>query len=132
MEVISKRMGKEVHRVSTAAINMMMSYHWPGNVRELENCIEHAILLTDDGVIHGYHLPATLQTPTQTDVTSPGLLKGQLNLLERDVIIDALKRNAGRISKASLELGITQRMLRYKIKKLNVDYKRYFKPKSHS
>ena len=129
VEDISTKMGKEVHRVSTAAINMMMSYHWPGNVRELENCIEHAILLTDDGVIHGYHLPATLQTPTQTDITSPGLLKGQLNLLERDVIIDALKRSAGRISKASAELGITQRMLRYKIKKLEIDYKKYFKSK---
>lgn len=131
VEVISKRMGKEVHRISTAAINMMMSYHWPGNVRELENCIEHAILLSDDGVIHGYHLPATLQTPTHTDISMPGQLKGQLNLLERDVIIDGLKRNSGRISKAADELGITQRMLRYKIKKLNIDYKKYFKSKRH-
>ena len=132
VETIAKKMSKEVHRVSTAAINMMMSYHWPGNVRELENCIEHAILLTDDGVIHGYHLPATLQTPIQTDVTTPGMLKGQLNLLERDVIIDSLKRNTGRISKASAEMGITQRMLRYKIKKLNIDYKKYFKPKRNA
>ena len=131
VEEISAKMRKEVHRVSTAAINMMMSYHWPGNVRELENCIEHAILLTDDGVIHGYHLPATLQTPTQTDAASPGSLKTQLNLLERDVIIDSLKRNAGRISKSSIELGITQRMLRYKIKNLNIDYKKYFKTKKH-
>lgn len=126
---LAAKMHKEVHRVSTVAINMMMSYHWPGNVRELENCIEHAILLSDDGVIHGYHLPATLQTPTQTDLTSPGSLKSQVNLLERDVIIDSLKRNAGRISKAGIELDITQRMLRYKIKNLNIDYKKYFKPK---
>lgn len=129
VEDISKRMGKEVHRISTAAISMMMQYHWPGNVRELENCIEHAILLSDDGVIHGYHLPATLQTPTQTDVVMPGRLRSQLNLLERDVIIDTLKRNSGRISKAADELGITQRMLRYKIKNLSIDYKKYFKSK---
>jgi len=129
VENISKRMNKEVRRISTAAINMMMSYHWPGNVRELENCIEHAILLSDDGVIHGYHLPATLQTPTQMDIAMSGQLKSQLNLLERDVIIDSLKRNSGRISRAANELGITQRMLRYKIRKLSVDYKKYFKPK---
>lgn len=127
LEDISKRMTKEVHRISTTAINMMMQYHWPGNVRELENCIEHAILLTDDGVIHGYHLPATLQTPTQTDLSSPGSLKTQVNLLERDIIVDSLKRNSGRISRSSVELAITQRMLRYKIKNLNIDYKKYFK-----
>ena len=131
VEVISNRMGKEVHRISTAAINMMMSYHWPGNVRELENCIEHAILLSDDGVIHGYHLPATLQIPSATDDTNPVHLRSQMNLLERDAIIDALKRNSGRISKAGEELGITQRMLRYKIKKLNIDYKKYFESKRH-
>ncbi len=129
VEVISKRMNKQIHRISTTAINMMMSYHWPGNVRELENCIEHAILLSDDGVIHGYHLPATLQTPSMMDTAHSVRLKSQLNLLERDVIIDALKRNNGRISKACEDLGITQRMLRYKIKKLNIDYKRYFKSK---
>lgn len=132
VEDISKRMGKEVYRISTTAINMMMQYHWPGNVRELENCIEHAILLTEDGVIHGYHLPATLQTPGQSDVTAPGPLKKQVNLLERDIIIDALKRNDGRISKASVEMGITQRMLRYKIKNLRIDYKKYFKSKQSS
>ena len=41
---------------------MLMSYHWPGNVRELENCIERAVILSTDGVIHSYHLPPSLQT----------------------------------------------------------------------
>ena len=62
VEQYSKKMGKEVRRISTPAINMMVSYHWPGNVRELENCIERAVLLSSDGVIHGHHLPPTLQT----------------------------------------------------------------------
>ena len=132
VEEISKRVGKQIHRISTTAINMMMQYHWPGNVRELENCIEHAILLTEDGVVHGYNLPATLQTPLQSDNTIGGSLRSQVNLVERDIIIDALKRNDGRISKASIEMGITQRMLRYKIKNLNIDYKKYFKSKRGS
>ncbi|WP_370454018.1 sigma 54-interacting transcriptional regulator [Prosthecochloris sp. ZM_2] len=48
---------KGVRRISTRAIDMLMRYHWPGNVRELENCIERAIILSEDSVIHGYHLP---------------------------------------------------------------------------
>ena len=59
----ARKMGKDVRRISTPAINMMLAYHWPGNVRELENCIEYAVLLSSDGVIHGHNLPPTLQMP---------------------------------------------------------------------
>ena len=45
----ARQMNKPIHRISTPAINMMIAYHWPGNVRELENCIEHGVLLGDDG-----------------------------------------------------------------------------------
>ena len=51
--------GKDVRRIATTAIDMMMSYHWPGNVRELENCIERAVLVCEGGVIHAHHLPPT-------------------------------------------------------------------------
>ncbi|HQI49062.1 MAG TPA: sigma 54-interacting transcriptional regulator, partial [bacterium] len=54
--------GKSIQRISTPAIDMLMRYHWPGNVRELENCIERAVLVCEDQVIHSYHLPPTLQT----------------------------------------------------------------------
>ena len=49
--------GKDVRRIATSAIDMLMSYHWPGNVRELENCIERAVLVCDGGAIHAHHLP---------------------------------------------------------------------------
>src|SRR5208282_6536505 len=52
----ARKMQKEVRRISTPAINMMLAYHWPGNVRELENCIEYAVLLSKEGVIHGSNL----------------------------------------------------------------------------
>ena len=61
-ERYSLKTHKNVRRISTPAIDMLMAYHWPGNVRELENCIERAVLLSDDDVIHGHHLPPTLQT----------------------------------------------------------------------
>jgi len=122
----SQRMNKPVRRISTAAINMMLSYHWPGNVRELENCIEHAVLLEVDGVIHAHSLPPTLQTPDASEMTTPGTLRSCVKIMEKDMIIDALKRSNGNVTAASRELGITARMTRYKIQKLKIDYHRMF------
>ncbi len=129
VEKYAHKMGKKTHRISTSAINMMLAYHWPGNVRELENCIEHAVLLSNDGVIHGYHLPPTLQTPDTTGLKDDCTLKTCVNILERDMIIDALKRCNGNISAASRQLGITSRMTRYKIDKLKIDFRGLFKPR---
>lgn len=129
VEHFAKRMNKKVDRISTSAINMMMAYHWPGNVRELENCIERAVLVSDDVAIHGQHLPPTLQLPVKQGVVC-GSLKAGVNAFEKDMIIEALKRVDGRISLAANELGITSRMIRYKIKNLNIDCAKFFKKKA--
>ena len=124
-ELYSKKMGKDIRRISTPAINMMASYHWPGNVRELENCIERAVLLSSDGVIHGYHLPPTLQTSEATDTIGVGSLSERTSLFERDLIIDALKRSSGNLAAVARDLKTTARIIRYKVKELGIDYTRY-------
>ena len=116
-----KQMGKEIRRISTPAIDMMMAYHWPGNVRELENCIEHAVLLADGDVIHGHHLPPTLEMPGDAPNDNSGTLEACVNAVERDMISDALKRTAGNAAAAARQLGITPRMIRYKMKNLGID-----------
>ena len=125
VEQYSKRMGKDVRRIGTPAINMMMAYHWPGNVRELENCIERAILLSTDGVIHGHHLPPTLQTSDFSDTMGAGTLSQRVALFERDVIVDALKRTFGNTAAAARDLGTTARILRYKVGRLGIDFRRF-------
>jgi len=127
VQKFSKQMNKRIHRVSTPAINMMTAYHWPGNVRELENCIEHAVLLSDDGVIAGHHLPPTLQMPDKADRTASGSFKLLTSSFERDLITDALKRTEGSINAAARELGISARMVRYKVRNLEIDYRGLFK-----
>jgi Nif-specific regulatory protein len=122
-----KRMGKEIHRISTPAINTMLAYHWPGNVRELENCIEHAVLLSHDGVIHSHHLPPTLGMPGSDDTDTLGTLEARVGALERDMICDALKRTAGNMAAAARELGITPRVIRYKVKNLGIEYHAMFR-----
>jgi len=125
VEQYSKKVGKDVRRISTPAINMMVAYHWPGNVRELENCIERAVLLSSDGVIHGHHLPPTLQTSDASDTIGTGSLEERINLFERDIIVDALKRCDGNLAAAARDLKTTARIMGYKVKELGVDYKRY-------
>lgn len=120
---------KNIKRISSAAINMMMSYHWPGNVRELENCIERAVLTSKDGVIHGYSLPPSLQTSDETDTnllpTSGANLKTLLESYEREIIIDALKKHRGNAAAAARELMSTQRVFNYSIKRLGINPRKY-------
>ena len=130
VEQYSKKMRKQVRRISTPAINMMASYHWPGNVRELENCIERAVLLSTDNVIHAHQLPPTLQTSDSSDTIGIGSLTERTNLFERDLIIDALKRCNGNLAATARELKTTARITRYKVRELNIDYKRYCRKKS--
>ncbi|MFA6134790.1 MAG: nif-specific transcriptional activator NifA [Phycisphaerae bacterium] len=125
VERYAKRMNKDVRRISTPAINMMVAYHWPGNVRELENCIERAVLLSSDGVIHGHHLPPTLQTSDSSDTIGEGSLEERILIFERDIIVDALKRASGSMARAARDLGTTPRILRYKVKNLGLDYTRF-------
>ena len=121
VEKYSKASGKGVHRISTAAIDLFMSYHWPGNVRELENCIERAVLLCNDDAIHAHHLPPTLQAAEPASIQSRGTLESALNSLEREMLIDALKSTQGNLSQAGRMLGITERIIGLRVKKHVID-----------
>ncbi len=125
IERYSNANNKKIHRISTSAIDMLMSYHWPGNVRELENCIERAVLLSNEGVIYGYHLPPTLQTATATGTVYSNTLRGALDNLERELVLDALKTSRGNITRAARILGTSERIVGLRIKKYKIDTKRF-------
>ncbi|HTV01073.1 MAG TPA: sigma 54-interacting transcriptional regulator [Luteitalea sp.] len=117
--------GKDVRRLATTAIDMLMSYHWPGNVRELENCIERAVLVAAGGVIHGHDLPPSLQT-AEVSGTLPRLsLAAATSALEMDLIQDALKTGRGNLARAARLLDTTERIIAYKVKKLGIDLRRF-------
>ncbi len=121
VERYSRANNKTINRICTHAIDMLMSYHWPGNVRELENCIERAVLLSNEGVIYGYHLPPSLQTPTYTGTIPHGTMQGELDNLERDLIMDALKSANGNIASASRILHSSERIIGLRIKKFKIN-----------
>ncbi len=116
---------KSVRRISTPAIDMLMAYHWPGNVRELENCVERAVLVSEDEVIHGYHLPPTLQTAEASGTVTAGPLQAALDNVEREMLIEALKTCRGNMAKAARALGLTERLMGLRVKKHGVDYRRF-------
>lgn len=119
----SKEMGVDVKRISTPAINMLLCYHWPGNVRELENVIERAIILAEDGAIHAYNLPPSLQTPVVSDEVPTGSLDAKLNAIEYEMIVDALKAAQGNTTEAVTQLGLTRRVLGLRMSKYKLDRK---------
>ncbi len=122
----AQEFGKDVSRISTSAIDMMMSYHWPGNVRELENCIERAVLLTNGEAIEAWHLPPTLQMkPTGAQSVSRGKLEALVGAFERDLITDALKDVRGNQSEAARLMGTTKRIIQYKVQKYGIDPRRF-------
>ena len=113
--------GKDVRRIATSAIDMLMSYHWPGNVRELENCIERAVLVCDGGVIHAHHLPPTLQTAEVSGTLARESLKEALDAYEKDLVLDALKSARGNRAKAARLLHTTERIVGYAVRKHGID-----------
>ncbi len=125
LEKYAKENHKEIRRFSTPAIDMLMQYHWPGNVRELENCIERAVLLCEEGVIHSYHLPPTLQTGKESGTLPALSLEDAVANLEREMIIDALKNTRGNITNAAKILQTTVRKFAYKAQQHKIDYRTY-------
>lgn len=116
---------KDIRRFSTPAIDMLMDYHWPGNVRELENCVERAVLLCQEGVIHSYHLPPTLQTGLESDTLPTMSIEEAVENVEKEMLIDALKNAKGNIAVATKLLKTTVRKFSYKAKKYGIVYRHY-------
>jgi Nif-specific regulatory protein len=125
LEKYTKEHNKSIKRISTPAIDMLMSYHWPGNVRELENAMERAVLICDGTVIHAHHLPPTLQTAESSGTVVKVSIAEAIASYEKDLIQDALKTTRGNCSRAARLLSSTERVINYKVKKYGIDCSRF-------
>jgi Nif-specific regulatory protein len=125
VEKYAARHRKDVRRVSTGAIDVLMSYHWPGNVRELENAIERSVLVCDGGVLHAHHLPPTLQTAEVSGTLPRQSLASAMGAYEKDLLLDALKIARGNRAKAARLLETTERIFAYRLRRHGIDAARY-------
>jgi Nif-specific regulatory protein len=124
-EKYAEKNNKLIKRISSTAIDLLTSYSWPGNVRELENCIERAVILSTDMVIHSYNLPPSLQSPTSTSTEPITTLEAALSRLEKELIVEALKISEGNMAAAARRLGITERRIGLRVHHYGINWRLY-------
>ena len=126
IEKMNLKYGKQVSKLTPSAVSMLNNYRWPGNVRELENCMERAVLTSQDGCIHSYNLPPSLQPQggewALPDAEAGGRAKIDVMLdnYERELLTQAIRHCNGNLSEAGRELGISPRMMNYRMNKLKL------------
>jgi len=117
---------RSLQEFSKAALELLMKYSWPGNVRELENVVEQAIVWSQGNVITPEHLPAVCRTDTRSSSLREDTLSGRLSLekavmeFEKEIILDTLKRTNYVQTHAAAALGISRRMLKYRMDTLGI------------
>lgn len=125
---LAESVGKRVIGFTPGALSAMSGYGWPGNIRELQNCVERAVIVAKSPTIDAPDLPRDLfdTTPRQRDHDDPpDDLDAELARIERRFIIEALHRTDGKQVQAAQLLGIAERSLWHRIKKLEIKVGRH-------
>lgn len=129
----SKENRKSVKYISDPAMKILMAYSWPGNVRELENAVERAVVLCKGDTLTPdlFPIPAQeIRLSPSSSLTSlpdpdalPTLLPQAVEMLEKRMIESALQKTGGNQRRAAQLLGLTERMIGYKIKQCGIKYR---------
>jgi two-component system NtrC family response regulator len=111
--------GKTIEGLTREAHDRLLKYDYPGNVRELENIMERAVVISRDPILSIEDLPFRDDTTFQAEdaAKDDGFLRGSIEDLEKKLIIEAMEKAGDHQTKAADLLGISERMLRYKLKK---------------
>ena len=106
-------------KISSRAYSALLEYNWPGNIRELKNCIEHAVILTNNDCIYLENLPKKFQNDVIENKSIT--LEGLLNKKEKEIILNSLINNNWNKEEVAKKLGIGERTLYRKIKKYRIN-----------
>ncbi len=120
LKVFSQKYHKPIQDFSTSALNLLTQHLWPGNVKELKICLEKAVLLAEGQRLEPRHFP-DLHSETKAVIPLTDIIAN----IEKRLIIEALKECKGKRNKAAQRLGISSRMLSYKLHKYEIDPHRY-------
>ena len=117
----AQQLGKPVPQLTPEVLELLRQYAWPGNVRELQNAIEHALVLCDGPILGPQFLPREIQRPDLAPApalaaSAPRSLEG----MEREALIEALRRSGGNKKRAAEALGIHRPTLYAKLKRFGI------------
>jgi two-component system NtrC family response regulator len=122
MEKFARENGNKINGITAEARDLLMKYDYPGNVRELVNIMERAVVITQDDYITMTDLPFKNDSFTDfPDRKASGSLLEMRDELEKNLITEAMAKVANNQTKAAEILGMTRRMLRYKLKKYDLN-----------
>ncbi len=118
-QIFKQRHGKNELTLPPSLISLFSEYAWPGNVRELENTIERVVVLSQTDQISRADLPEFLQAPRPVESANiPSHMEGMdLDSVEKELIVDALRKSDGNQTRAAESLGISRKTLIYRIAK---------------
>ena len=126
------RLRKNIERVEEDALAALAAYPWPGNIRELENVLERTILFCDRRTIRASDLPPSLRhnpaadaaqmTPSSSVAPGPlkQIVKGQVQAIERDLIVRGLEVTGGNVTRTAKLLKISRKSLQMKMKEFGL------------
>ena len=115
---------KSINKLNNDALSLLLKYNWPGNVRQLESVIERTVLLTEGNTITKDDLPLELRvTPIEINKYEFDLPEAGINFyeLEKEILVQAMKKSDGVIAKAANLLGMSYRTLQYRLEKFGIN-----------
>lgn len=129
IDTFNREYRKNIQGVSPEALKLLVNYNWPGNVRELKNVIERAVILENKKFITPEDLPREIMpcAPAESSIGEEFILPENgidLDVLEKQLIRQALNRTNGNKTQAAKLLAISRDVLRYRIKKYNLSLKK--------
>lgn len=115
---------KSINKLNNDALSLLLKYNWPGNVRQLESVIERTVLLTEGNTITKDDLPLELKVmPIEINKYEFDLPEAGINFyeLEKEILVQAMKKSDGVIAKAANLLGMSYRTLQYRLEKFGIN-----------
>ncbi len=117
-------LNKKIRKIDTAAMRLLKGYHWPGNIRELENTMERAVLMADGETITPDDLSLPFKPESKGSKSSVRIPVGGLRWeeMEKDLLLQALSMNGWVQKEAAKLLGLSTRVLNYKVKHFGITH----------
>ncbi|MCB1770360.1 MAG: two-component system response regulator, partial [Candidatus Competibacteraceae bacterium] len=102
-------------RLAAETLDLLIKYSWPGNVRELEHLVQRSVTLARSSVLRPLDLPPEVRRLDAGDGLESGPLQERLDAVEKELLRSALEQADGVQTRAAEALGISERVLRYKM-----------------